>query len=67
MIHTYVHRFRNGAIATVKLRVEPPCFEVEWQGKPSKAVLAEYLKWRETILAEFSRRTGKRVLVVNLV
>jgi hypothetical protein len=67
MIHTYVHRFPNGAIATATLRVEPPGFEIEWQGRPSKAVLAEYLEWRKTILADFTQRTGKRVLVVNLV
>jgi len=66
MIHTYTHIFRNGIRATAKLNDEPPGYVVEWDGKPNRTVLAEYLEWRATVLADFTERTGKNILVLNL-
>jgi hypothetical protein len=47
-------------------------FACEWSPPPPftaavrSTVIAEYLPWRDSILAEWSKRTGKRVAVVNL-
>jgi hypothetical protein len=66
MTHTYEHTFRNGVKATATLNDAPPTYGVKWNGKPNRKVLGEYLAWRETILADFTERTGKKILVVNL-
>jgi hypothetical protein len=66
MTHTYKHRFRNGITATATLSDNPPGFEVEWERKPTAVVLPEYFQWRESIIADFTRRTNKTVLVVTV-
>lgn len=65
MTQTHIHRFRNGTIA--KAIVGPDGFAVEWSNPPDQTILPEYFRWRESILADFTKRTGKRVLVVTLV
>ncbi len=67
MTHTYSHRFRNGTLATATVNDDPPSFAVEWQGKVKRRLLAEYFAWRDSVLADFERRTGQRVLVVTLL
>ena len=66
MRHTYKHVFRSGVRATATLTDDPPTYLVEWDGRPNRGVLGEYLQWRQTILADFTERTGKKVLVVDL-
>jgi hypothetical protein len=64
MSQTYIHRFRNGIVATAKLSLN--AFNVEWQGKPDKTIVPEYLRWRAIVMEDFATRTGKRILVVTL-
>lgn len=64
--HVYQHTFRNDVRATATLTDDPPHFAIEWDGRPSRAMVDEYLKWRKTILADFTERTGKKVLVVDI-
>jgi hypothetical protein len=66
MTHTYEHTFRNGVKATATVTDNPPSFAVEWTGSASREVLAEYFGWRETVIADFAERTGKKILVVNI-
>jgi hypothetical protein len=63
--HSYVHRFRNGIVG--KATMGPGVFSVEWEGRPDRTILAEYLRWRHCILTDFAERTGNRILVVDLV
>lgn len=63
--HTYVHTFRNGIVG--KAVVGTGVFSVEWQGKPDRTILAEYLRWRHSVLADFTERTGNTILLVDLV
>jgi hypothetical protein len=64
--HIYEHQFPNGVRATATITDNPPGFSVQWHQKPSRELLSEYFGWRETILADFTERTGKKVLVVDL-
>ncbi|MCP5524928.1 MAG: hypothetical protein H7A46_25665 [Verrucomicrobiales bacterium] len=66
MIHTYKHTFRNGVKATATFRLDPPSFDVEWEGKTSRALIPEYCRWRHSILEDIARRTGQRIAVVDV-
>jgi hypothetical protein len=65
--HIYQHTFKNGVTATATLSADPPSFAVEWQGKPTRKMFPEYLRWRASIIRDFTERTGKKVLVVNVL
>jgi len=45
-------------------------FDGEWSERPTKALLpaieAEYIPWRNEIIASWAERTGQRVLLVDL-
>ena len=45
-------------------------FNCEWSARPTKKllpkILREYVPWRNEIIEAWSRRTGKKVLVVDL-
>lgn len=60
--HVYHHEFANGLTAKLTL---PSC-QCEWSQKPTAALVPEYMAWRRTVLADFTARTGKRVLVIDL-
>jgi hypothetical protein len=62
--HVYTHRFSNGLVATATLSSEK--FDVEWKGKPDRSVFPEYLRWRNGIIEDFAKRTGKRILVITI-
>ena len=64
--HTYQHRFPNGIVATAVLSTDPTGCGVEWSRQPGPEVLCEYLAWRATILDEFTKRTGQKILIVTV-
>ena len=66
---TYVHHFPDGITATATLDDTPgqPAFHVEWNKFPPPVqLIPEYLRWRQTFLADFARKTGQKLLVVDL-
>lgn len=69
MKETYTHQFPGGITATTTLDDTPeqPAFRVEWsQFPPPREPIPEYLRWRQTFLADFARKTGQKLLVVDL-
>jgi len=63
--HTYHHTFRDGTTATLILDERAPSFECQWSGTQTKALIPEYLVWRDSCMADFTRRTGLRVLTIT--
>src|SRR5262245_30999067 len=62
----YHHTFPTATVATATVSDgDPPSFNVEWSGQVSTAMLPEYLAWRQTFVADFEKRTGKRTLVIT--
>lgn len=64
--HAYTHRFKSGTVASVTLSDSAPAFEVTWTGSLTRSDLSEYLAWRREIVDDFSSRTGKKVLLVDI-
>jgi hypothetical protein len=60
---TYQHRFKDGTTATLTL----PPFNVEWSVLPTAKIVPEYLAWRHSCFADFTERTGLRVLLVDML
>lgn len=70
MKETYIHHFPGGITATaaVDSTVRQPEFRVEWsQFPPPKELIPEYLRWRQSFLADFAAKTGQKILIVDLV
>ena len=68
MTHEYKHTFINGVRATATVADDPPAFKVQWHGGVlCRELLGEYCRWRESILVDFTERTGKKILVLNLI
>ena len=69
MRETYVHHFPGAitATATVDGTLGQPEFHVEWsQFPPPKELIPEYLRWRQSFLADFGAKTGKKILVLDV-
>ena len=65
----YTHRFAGGITATATVDGAPgqPGFKVEWsEFPPPVELIPEYLFWRQAFMAEFARKTGQKILVVDL-
>jgi hypothetical protein len=65
--HIYKHVFRNGVKATAAISLTPPSIKVQWEGRPTRKLFAEYCVWRATTIEDVYRRTGVRIAVVDLV
>lgn len=63
---TYRHSFKTGIVATMTVDTNPPCFSVEWSGRPGPEIIPEYLLWRGLSLDDFQTRTGKKILVLDV-
>jgi hypothetical protein len=59
-----------GLTVTLVLNEATGAFSCEWSEPPTKAMIPgigkEYLPWRNEIIEEWTQRTGKRVLVIDL-
>jgi hypothetical protein len=63
---TYRHTFPGGT--TADATVDVTGFHIEWsEFPPPVGLIPEYLRWREMFLADFTRKTGLKILVVDLV
>lgn len=65
-MQTYNHKFRNGVTAKATLTKKPLGMNIEWSAKPGRELLPEYFTWRREIMDDFTRRTGLRIMVVDL-
>lgn len=66
MTKTYVHQFSNGLIATATLALGG--FSTEWSDMEKskiRAILNEYFVWRDSIVADFAKLTGKTITVAD--
>lgn len=70
-MQTYSAEFTNGTRATMTIGMTG--IVIGWnpgpprlRGKKLKNFLAAYREWRDTSLADYSQRTGKRIAVVEL-
>ena len=59
-----------GLTVTLVLDEQTGVFDCEWSERPTKAllpkILPEYRPWRNEILEAWSRRSGKKMLVVEI-
>jgi hypothetical protein len=74
MVTKHILKTDFGVTAELELNEEAGHFDCQWDGTPPlgmwpkkflKKVLRVYLPWRDQILGDWARRTGKKVLVVN--
>ena len=70
---THIHVFKCGVIARMHFDNETSEIDVEWSNPPPpypkkwiKKIAPEYRKWRDAIIDEWSKRTGKSILVVEV-
>jgi hypothetical protein len=63
--HTYHHRFKDGTVASMTFSAT--AWNVEWSRRPHPGLMPEYIAWRRTVIEDFTRRTGQRVLIIDLV
>lgn len=62
----FIHHFPGGITATAT--VGRSIFNIEWSEIPPPAgLIPEYLRWRQSFLADFARKTGQKILIVDLV
>lgn len=66
MTYTYHHTFTNGTKAKALIGDEPLRFEVEWDGPKSSKLFQEYCRWRQTIIDDFAKRIGKKIVVLDI-
>ncbi len=64
--HIYKHVFRGGIRATAAISLNPPSIHVQWEGRPTRELFAEYCIWRARTIEDVYRRTGVRIAVVDL-
>jgi len=59
--HIYRNRFTSGNVATLAVTLPLP-FDgtLQWRTKPSDADMAEFPRWRDTILEHLSTITGRK-------
>jgi hypothetical protein len=59
-----------GITCTLLFDEETANFGCEWSERPTKemlpAILKEYRPWRDSILEDWSRRSGKKMLVIEV-
>ncbi len=63
---TYICKFQNGTTAKATFSKDPPSMNIEWSDKPKRKLIPEYLIWRREMVNDFTRRTGLRILIVDL-
>jgi len=61
---------RCGITCVMTVDEETGNFDCEWSRRPTKellpAIMKEYGPWRNSILEEWAKRSGKKMLVVDL-
>lgn len=55
-IHTYMHTFSNGAVATAS--VSPYRLAIQWTGSMEDTSADQYRKWCKSIADDYYDRTG---------
>ncbi len=69
-MNRHVLKLSCGLTCTLFLDEETGDFDCMWSRRPTKAllpaILSEYRPWRDQILEDWSRRSGKKMLVVEI-
>lgn len=66
MKETYTHHFPGGITATAT--VDHTGLRVEWsEFPPPREFIPEYLRWRQTFVADYARKTGQKIMLMDLI
>lgn len=69
---THIIKMQCGVTAEMELDEESGQMSIQWdpgppfKGKLFEQIKAEYRPWRDQILADWSKRTGKKMMLIEM-